>query len=49
MRGGGRLIRRIFQLIFVRMLFHTLGFWPTVVLLVAVAAAIWWHFHQRRR
>ncbi|MGH2820871.1 MAG: hypothetical protein ACRDJ5_09480 [Actinomycetota bacterium] len=49
MRGGGRLLRRIIQLIFVRMLFQTLGLWPTIVLLVAVAAGLWWHFNQRRR
>ncbi len=48
-RGLGRLLRLLFRVILVRGLFHALGFWPGIGILVVVAAVIWALVRRRGR
>lgn len=46
--GGGRLLVRIFRIIFVRGLFHTFGFAGGIAILVVIAGAIYLYYRRRR-
>lgn len=48
MRGGGRLIRLIVRIIFVRFIFHTFGFVGGIIFLICVAAGVWFLVSRRR-